>query len=78
MVFYTISKKLVSMIRKHNHTLWTNLQHCKEEPQNTNSHKTLEATISLFPNNVIATLEGHKVLSNTNGKTQQHRQWEQQ
>ena len=31
----------VSMIRKcHNHTLQTNPQHCKEEPQNTKSHKT--------------------------------------
>ena len=29
------------MIRKyHNHTLQTNPWHCKEEPQNTNSHKT--------------------------------------
>ena len=35
-------KKQVSMIRKYpNHTLQTNTRHSKEEPQNTDCHKTL-------------------------------------
>ena len=40
MVFYIISKKASKYDQKYNHTLWTNLRHCEEGPQNTNSHKT--------------------------------------
>ena len=80
------TKKQVSLIRKyHNLTPQTNLRHCKEEPQNTDCHKTPERQLkqsnqlSLAHQDDCKTRQSQGIEKQNKDPTQNpNKQWEQQ